>query len=83
MLGILCIFIMMEYCGCCYLPEIIKQAQKQKRVIPEDAIWNSFMQILLALHYRRHPNGMAGLALGLELKVGKGRRNVLRSCIGI
>ena len=51
------LYILMEYCGGGDLSGIIKQAQKQNRVIPEDAIWNYFMQILLALHHCHHPNG--------------------------
>jgi NIMA (never in mitosis gene a)-related kinase 2 len=51
------LYILMEYCGGGDLSCVIKHAQKQNRLIPEDAIWNYFMQILLALHHCHHPNG--------------------------
>ena len=47
----------MEYCGGGDLSTVIKQAEKQKRPIPEDTIWSYFLQILLALHYCHHPHG--------------------------
>lgn len=47
----------MEYCGGGGggLSGIIKQALKHNRPVPEDTIWNYFMQILLALQHC-HPN---------------------------
>ncbi|THH18650.1 hypothetical protein EW146_g2366 [Bondarzewia mesenterica] len=51
------LYILMEYCGGGDLSTLIKQAQKHGRPIPEDTIWNYFMQILLALHHCHHPNG--------------------------
>ncbi|KZT22157.1 Pkinase-domain-containing protein [Neolentinus lepideus HHB14362 ss-1] len=51
------LYILMEYCGGGDLSTVIKQAVKQNRTIPEDTIWNYFMQILLALHHCHHPNG--------------------------
>ncbi|EGN95780.1 hypothetical protein SERLA73DRAFT_76842 [Serpula lacrymans var. lacrymans S7.3] len=51
------LYILMEYCGGGDLSTIIKQAQRHNRPIPEDTIWNYFMQILLALHHCHHPNG--------------------------
>ncbi|THU82067.1 kinase-like protein [Dendrothele bispora CBS 962.96] len=51
------LYILMEYCGGGDLSTIIKQAQRHGRPIPEDAIWNYFMQILLALQHCHHPNG--------------------------
>ena len=53
----------MEYCGGGDLSTIIKQATKQNRPLPEDTIWNYFLQILLALHYCHHPNAHAGSAV--------------------
>ncbi|EIN11156.1 kinase-like protein [Punctularia strigosozonata HHB-11173 SS5] len=53
------LYILMEYCGGGDLSTIIKQATKLNRPIPEDTIWNYFMQILLALVYCHHPNGHA------------------------
>jgi NIMA (never in mitosis gene a)-related kinase 2 len=47
----------MEYCSGGDLSSVIKQAVKHERPIPEDTVWNYFMQILLALHYCHHPNG--------------------------
>ena len=46
----------MEYCAGGDLSTIIKQATKQNKPLPEDTIWNYFLQILLALHYCHHPN---------------------------
>ncbi|KAF5364973.1 hypothetical protein D9758_008178 [Tetrapyrgos nigripes] len=51
------LYILMEYCGGGDLSTIIKQAQRHGRPIPEDTIWNYFMQILLALQHCHHPNG--------------------------
>ncbi|KAG7100016.1 hypothetical protein E1B28_001803 [Marasmius oreades] len=51
------LYILMEYCGGGDLSTIIKQAQRYNRSIPEDTIWNYFMQILLALQHCHHPNG--------------------------
>lgn len=45
----------MEYCGGGDLSGVIKQAQKHNRPVPEDTIWNYFMQILLALQHCHHP----------------------------
>ncbi|KAI0682534.1 hypothetical protein BC835DRAFT_1399428 [Cytidiella melzeri] len=47
----------MEYCGGGDLSGVIKQAQRHGRPIPEDTIWNYFMQILLALNHCHHPQG--------------------------
>ncbi|KAF9260853.1 kinase-like protein [Marasmius fiardii PR-910] len=51
------LYILMEYCGGGDLSTVIKQAQRHGRPIPEDTIWNYFMQILLALQHCHHPNG--------------------------
>lgn len=51
------LYILMEYCGGGDLSTVIKQAIKCDRLLPEDTIWNYFMQILLALHHCHHPNG--------------------------
>ncbi|OBZ70768.1 G2-specific protein kinase nim-1 [Grifola frondosa] len=50
------LYIVMEYCGGGDLSSVIKQAQRHNRLIPEDTIWNYFMQILLALNHCHHPN---------------------------
>jgi serine/threonine protein kinase len=47
----------MEYCGGGDLSAIIKTAQKSGRPIPEETVWNYFMQILLALQHCHHPSG--------------------------
>ncbi|KAG9309207.1 kinase-like domain-containing protein [Chiua virens] len=49
------LYIIMEYCGGGDLSGIIKQAQRHNRAVPEDTIWNYFMQILLALQHCHHP----------------------------
>ena len=54
----------MEYRGSGDPSTIIKQATKQNRPLPEDTIWNHFLQILLALHYCHHPNVHTGTAAG-------------------
>ncbi|KAF9037295.1 kinase-like protein [Hymenopellis radicata] len=51
------LYILMEYCGGGDLSNVIKQALKHNRPIPEDTVWNYFMQILLALQHCHHPNG--------------------------
>ncbi|KAJ4490456.1 kinase-like domain-containing protein [Lentinula aciculospora] len=51
------LYIVMEYCGGGDLSVVIQQAQKHNRPIPEDTIWNYFMQLLLALQHCHHPNG--------------------------
>ncbi|KAK7026127.1 hypothetical protein VNI00_015702 [Paramarasmius palmivorus] len=51
------LYILMEYCGGGDLSSVIKQAQRHNRPIPEDTIWNYFMQILLALQHCHHPHG--------------------------
>ncbi|KAJ7495561.1 kinase-like domain-containing protein, partial [Mycena latifolia] len=43
--------ILMEYCGGGDLSAIIKRAVKQNVSIPEDAVRNSFIPILVALKY--------------------------------
>ncbi|KZT04268.1 kinase-like protein [Laetiporus sulphureus 93-53] len=65
------LYILMEYCGGGDLSSIIKQAQRYNRPVPEDTIWNYFMQILLALNHCHHPNnptraGGSGEADGKE-----------------
>ena len=51
------LYILMEYCGGGDLSSVIKLAQRNGRPIPEETIWNYFMQILLALQYCHHPSG--------------------------
>ncbi|KAI0368360.1 kinase-like protein [Pilatotrama ljubarskyi] len=69
------LYILMEFCGGGDLSSIIKQAQRHNRPIPEDTIWNYFMQILLALEHCHHPNGGHGRtsSVGTEGE-GKERR---------
>ena len=75
----------MEYCGGGDLSTIIKQAAKQNRNLPEDTIWNYFLQILLALHHCHHPNvhigtpggGSANLTGPLEADVNSRRTQIL------
>jgi serine/threonine protein kinase len=59
----------MEYCGGGDLSTIIKQATKQNRALPEDTIWNYFLQILLALHHCHHPNAHVGSGASATLTV--------------
>jgi serine/threonine protein kinase len=54
----------MEYCGGGDLSTVIHQALKHNRPIPEDTIWNYFLQIVLALHHCHHPNGHGRSASG-------------------
>ena len=68
------LYILMEYCGGGDLSTIIKQAQRHNRPIPEDTIWNYFMQTLLALHHCHHPNGHARTGSGVEEPEGKEKR---------
>ncbi|KAJ7281578.1 kinase-like protein [Mycena rebaudengoi] len=70
------LYILMEYCGGGDLSNVIKQAVKQNKPIPEDAVWGYFMQILLALNHCHNTGGhgrtgSAGSASDLE---GKERR---------
>jgi serine/threonine protein kinase len=51
------LYIVMEYCGGGDLSAVIKQAQRDNRLLPEDTIWKYFMQILLALNHCHHPYG--------------------------
>ncbi|KZT63224.1 Pkinase-domain-containing protein [Daedalea quercina L-15889] len=68
------LYILMEYCGGGDLSSVIKQAQRQNRPIPEDTIWNYFMQILLALNYCHHPNGHGRAGSGGGADDGRERR---------
>ena len=56
----------MEYCGGGDLSGIIKQALKHNRPVPEDTIWNYFMQILLALQHCHHPPNLGPDSDGKE-----------------
>jgi len=60
------LYILMEYCGGGDLSTVIKQARKHNRPVPEDTIWNYFMQILLALHYCHHPGSHGRTGSGTE-----------------
>jgi len=71
------LYILMEYCGGGDLSNVIKQALKANRLIPEDTIWNYFMQILLALYHCHHPDGngrtgISGVAPGDGAGYGSG-----------
>ena len=69
------LYILMEYCGGGDLSSVIKQAQRHNRLIPEDTVWNYFMQILLGLNYCHYPSGGHGRtsSVGIEGD-GKERR---------
>ncbi|KAJ7765393.1 kinase-like domain-containing protein [Mycena maculata] len=51
------LYILMEYCGGGDLSTVIKTAMKTNRPISEEAIWNYFMQILLALSHCHNAGG--------------------------
>ncbi|KAF7308525.1 Protein kinase domain-containing protein [Mycena chlorophos] len=70
------LYILMEYCGGGDLSTVIKLAAKQGRPVAEDAIWNYFYQLLLALNHCHNTGGhgrtsSAGSASEVE---GKERR---------
>ncbi|KAI9455262.1 kinase-like domain-containing protein [Lactarius psammicola] len=73
--GILYIF--MEYCGGGDLSSVIKQAQKNNRLIPEETVWHYFMQILLALHYCHHPNATSNSRSGGSAAEGERKAPIL------
>ena len=69
-------YILMAYWGGGDLSNVIKQAQRHGRPIPEDTVWNYFMQILLALDCCHHPpahgrnsGGSSGDESGRERRV--------------
>ena len=67
----------MEYCGGGDLSGVIKQSQRQDKPIPEEIIWNYFMQILLALSCCHHPNGHSrsgSSSTGTDTEGGKDKR---------
>ncbi|KAF9786332.1 kinase-like protein [Thelephora terrestris] len=71
------LYILMEYCGGGDLSSVIKQSQRQNKTIPEELIWNYFMQILLALSYCHHPNGHSrsgSSSTGTDSECGKDKR---------
>jgi serine/threonine protein kinase len=71
------LYILMEYCGGGDLSSVIKQSQRQNKTIPEELIWNYFMQILLALSYCHHPNGHSrsgSSSAGTDSECGKDKR---------
>ncbi|KAJ7504430.1 kinase-like domain-containing protein [Mycena galericulata] len=51
------LYILMEYCGGGDLSAVINQAVKHNRPISEDAVWNYFAQILLALNHCHNTGG--------------------------
>ncbi|KAF7308809.1 Protein kinase domain-containing protein [Mycena kentingensis (nom. inval.)] len=70
------LYILMEYCGGGDLSTVIKLATKQNRPVAEDAIWNYFYQILLALNHCHNTGGhgrTSSAGSGSELE-GKERR---------
>ncbi|KAI0085015.1 kinase-like domain-containing protein [Irpex rosettiformis] len=58
------LYILMEFCGGGDLSSVIKQAQRHGRPIPEDTVWNYFMQILLALNHCHNPHSTGRLSSG-------------------
>ncbi len=68
------LYILMEFCGGGDLSSVIKQAQKNNWLIPEETVWHYFMQILLALHYCHHPNGNTRSGISGGDGEGKERR---------
>ncbi len=44
------IFIIMEYCAGGDLSKLIKKCAENNQFIPEDQIWNIYMQIVMALY---------------------------------
>ncbi|KAI8992906.1 kinase-like domain-containing protein [Trametes punicea] len=73
------LYILMEFCGGGDLSSIIKHAQRHNRPIPEDTVWNYFMQILLALNHCHHPNGNHGRtsSAGTEADAKERRAQIL------
>ncbi|KAJ7799278.1 kinase-like domain-containing protein [Mycena olivaceomarginata] len=51
------LYIIMEYCGGGNLSTVIKRAMRKNRPIPEGAIWDYFLQILLALDHCHNTEG--------------------------
>ncbi|KAJ7905962.1 kinase-like domain-containing protein [Mycena leptocephala] len=51
------LYIIMEYCGGGNLSTVIKRAMSKNRPIPEGAIWDYFLQILLALDHCHNTEG--------------------------
>ncbi|KIJ53750.1 hypothetical protein M422DRAFT_25550 [Sphaerobolus stellatus SS14] len=49
------LYILMEYCGGGDLGSIIKNCSRTGRPLPEDTIWNYFLQTLLALNHCHSP----------------------------
>ncbi|KAF8529391.1 kinase-like domain-containing protein [Gautieria morchelliformis] len=49
------LYILMEYCGGGDLSSIIKNCARSNRSLPEDTVWNYFLQILHALHHCHFP----------------------------
>ncbi|WVN84935.1 uncharacterized protein L203_100072 [Cryptococcus depauperatus CBS 7841] len=49
------IYIVMEYCTSGDLGSLIRRGQRNGQNIPEDRIWNIFLQIVLALHHCHWP----------------------------
>ncbi|KAH7108091.1 kinase-like protein [Auriculariales sp. MPI-PUGE-AT-0066] len=49
------LYIVMEYCGGGDLAAIITRCRRAGTMLPEDTIWNYFLQIVLALHQCHHP----------------------------
>ncbi|KAG8805790.1 G2-specific serine/threonine protein kinase [Serendipita sp. 399] len=50
------LYIVMEYCGGGDLAGVITSTKKRGQYIPEDTVWDYFLQIVLALHHCHAPH---------------------------
>ncbi|PVF94604.1 kinase-like protein [Serendipita vermifera] len=50
------LYIVMEYCGGGDLAGVISSTKKRGQSIPEDTVWDYFLQIVLALHHCHSPH---------------------------
>lgn len=62
------LYILMEYCDGGDLSTVIKQSARTGRLLPEDAVWSYFLQLLLALQHCHCPNSKSGEEGGTENK---------------
>ena len=63
-------YILMEYCSGGDLSKVIRDTKQKGKQIPEDTIWNYFMQILLALNHCHHENSSTILHRDLKPENG-------------